>query len=114
MDTAYKSSLDALLESTQLYSKTTIELTKLKGLKATTNVLSILTARICLLITIILFMVVLSIGVALWLSEQLGKPYSGFLVLSAFYLLAVVLVYFFLHRWMEKPFSALIITKALD
>ena len=114
MDTPTKSSLEAFLESTQLYSKTTIELSKLKGLKATTNVLSVLVARLCLLITIILFFVIISIGIALWLSEQVGKPYYGFFILSGFYFVLVLLVYFFLHKLMEKPFSNLIISQALD
>ena len=114
MDTAQKSSLESFLESTQMYSKTTLELTKLKGLKATTNVLSVVVARICLLITVILFMVILSIGVAFWMSGQFGKPYYGFFILSAIYLVLVIVVYFFLQRWMEKPFSSLIISQALD
>lgn len=114
MDTAQKSTLEAFLYSTQAYSKTTLELTKLKGLKATTNVLSVLVARICLLITVILFAVILSIGAALWMSEQLGKPCYGFFIISAIYLLMVFIVYFYLHRWMEKPFSKLIITQALE
>ena len=99
MDTAQKSTLEAFLDSTQAYSKTTLELTKLKGLKAT---------------TVILFAVILSIGAALWMSDQLGKPYYGFFILSAIYLLIVLVVYFFLHRWLDKPFSNLIITQALD
>ncbi len=114
METSQKSSLEAFLDSTQLYSKTTFELTKLKGLKATTNVLSILVARLCLLIASILFLVIMSIGLAIWLSELLGKPYYGFFILSAVYLVLVLLVYFFLHNWMRKPFSNLIISQALD
>ena len=114
METSNSSSLEAFLESTQLYSKTTFELTKLKGLKATTNVLSILVARLCLLIASILFLVIISIGVAIWLSELLGKPYYGFFILSAVYFVLVLMVYFFLHSWMKKPFSNLIISQALD
>lgn len=114
MDKPQRSSLESFLESTQLYSKTTFELTKLKGLKATTNVLSVLVARVCLLITIILFLVIISIGAALWMSEALGKPYYGFFILSAFYFVLVILVYLFLYRWMERPFGNLIISQALD
>lgn len=114
MNTLQNSSLESFLDSTQLYSKTTFELTKLKGLKATTNVLSILVARLCLLITSILFLVIISIGAAMWLSEVLGKPYYGFFILSALYLLIVVLFYFYLHSWIKKPFSNLIISQALD
>jgi len=114
MDSTQKKSLEALMESAQLYGKTTLELSKLQGLNATTNVLSILIARVSLLITIVVFVVIMSIGIALWLSEILGKSYYGFFVLSAFYFAMVMLVYFFLHRLMVKPFSRLIISQALD
>lgn len=114
MESENKSSLESFLDSTQLYSKTTFELTKLKGLKASTNVLSILVARLCLLIASVLFMVILSIGVAMWLSEWLGKPYYGFFILAALYFVFVLLVYFYLHSWMKTPFSNLIISQALD
>ena len=114
MDTTQKSTLEAFLDSTQAYSKTTLELTKLKGLKATTNVLGVLVARLCLLIKVILFAGSFSICAALWMRDQLGKPYYGFFILSAIYLLIVLVVYFFLHRWLDKPFSNLIITQALD
>lgn len=114
METPIKSSLEALLESTQSYSKTTLELAKLKGLNATTNVLNTLVARLCLLIISILCLLILSFGIAIWLSEILGKPYYGFFIVSAVYFVAVILVYFFLQKWMKKPFSNLIISQALD
>jgi len=114
METSKRSSLEAFLDSTQAYSKTTYELTKLKGLNKGTNVLSLLVARLCLLITSIMFLVVISIGLALWLSEYLGKPYYGFFILSAIYFVVAILFYFFLHSWMKKPFSSLIISQSLE
>jgi hypothetical protein len=114
METPKKSSLEAFLDSTQAYSKTTFELSKLKGLNTSANVLSLLVARLCLLITSIMFLVIISIGLALWLSEYLGKPYYGFFILSALYFITAILFYFFLHNWMKKPFSSLIISQALE
>ena len=106
--------LEDLIDSTQAYSKTTLELTKLKGLNAITNVFSVLTANLLLIITSILFLVVASIGVALALNEMLGKPYYGFFILAGFYLFISIIFYFFLHKWIKKPVSNLIISQALD
>jgi hypothetical protein len=114
MNTQNKSSLEAFLDSTQAYAKTSFELSKLKGIHSTTNVLSILVARMFLLITILLFLVIISIGLAIWLGEFLGKPYYGFFILSGVYFAGSFLIYFFLHGWIKEPFNNLIISQALD
>lgn len=114
MEAQSKSSLESLIDSTQAYSKTSLELAKLKGVNATAKVISMLVARLCLMIAIILFLTIASIGTALWLNEVLGKPYYGFFIVSGFYLLIVLLFYFFLPQWIKKPFSKLIISEALD
>jgi hypothetical protein len=114
MENPAKSSFEELIDSTKAYSKTTLELSTLKTLNSTAKVISVLTARLCLLIACIIFLVIISIGVALLLNEWLGKPYYGFFVLSGFYLIVVIVFYFFLPKWINKPFSDLIISEALD
>jgi hypothetical protein len=61
-----------------------------------------------------MFALVLNLGVALWLGELLGKSYYGFFIVAAFYLLAGLVLHFFLQRWIRKPISDLIITQALQ
>ncbi len=114
MDTPEKSSLETLIETTQAYSKTTLELTKLKGLKSIANVISVIVARLCLVITVFVSLIIISIGGALWLNDILAKPYYGFFILGGFYLLIAIVLYFFLPTWIKKPFGNLIISEALD
>ncbi len=114
MEMSQKSSFESLIDSSQAYSKTTLELAKLKGINSTAKVISVLMARLCLLIAIIIFMVIASIGAALWLSEELGKPYYGFFIVSGVYFVLAILLYLFLPKLIKKPFSSLIISEALD
>jgi hypothetical protein len=61
-----------------------------------------------------MFALVLNIGVALWLGELLGKNYYGFFIVAAFYLFTGMVLHFFLHNWIKKPVSNLIITQVLQ
>jgi hypothetical protein len=105
---------ETLFERVEEYTKTSIELAKLKGLETTTEIVSLLIARLSVIIVLSLFLLVFNIGVALWLGDVLGKNYYGFFIVAAFYLLAGVVLHLFLHRWIKKPVSDLIITQALQ
>ncbi len=106
--------LEELYEQTEAYGKTTLELAKLKGLQTTTVVVTELIWRLSVILMLSLFALVLNIGIALWLGELLGKSYYGFFIVAGFYLLTGIVLHFFLHNWIKKPVSNLIITQALQ
>lgn len=108
------SSLESFLDKTQSYAKTSIELSKLKGLNATANVVTVVIARIIVLMIAMLFFVIISIGVAFWIGELIGVLYYGFFIVGSFYFLVGLIFYFFLQKWIDKPFSNLIVSKALQ
>jgi uncharacterized membrane protein YccC len=105
--------IEELYERGEAYSKTTFELAKLKGLETTTVVVTALIWRMSVLLMLSLFALVLNIGIALWLGELLGKSYYGFFIVAGFYLFTGTVLHFFLHNWIKKPLSDLIITQAL-
>lgn len=107
------STIEILYERVEAYTKTTIELSKLKALNTTTHVTTTLISRLSVIIMLSLFALVMNIGIALWLGELLGKNYYGFFIVAAFYLVAGIVLHFFLHNWIKKPVSDLIITQAL-
>ena len=106
--------IETLYERAESYGKTTYELTKLKSLETTTVVVTSLVSRLSVIIMISLFALILNIGIALWLGELLGKSYYGFFIVAGFYLLAGVVLHFFLLKWIKKPISDLIIKQALQ
>jgi ABC-type dipeptide/oligopeptide/nickel transport system permease component len=90
---AKASLLDPLLERAEQYGKTSFELLKLKSLDKTADVASTLIARILSTLTISLFALTLTIAIALYLGELLGKNYYGFFVVASFYgIVAIVLL----------------------
>lgn len=96
-----------------MFSKTTLELTKLKALRATTVIVTDLMSRLGVIMMISMFVLILTIGVALMLGDLLGKAYLGFFIVAAFYLVAGLVFLLFLHKWIKKPMFDLIIKQAL-
>lgn len=109
-----ESLIESLFERVETYARTTYELSKLKLLKTTITVIPSLVSRLVVILMLTLFTLIFNIGIALFLSELLGKLYYGFFIVAAFYLIAVIILYFFLHNWIKKPISDLIIKKALQ
>jgi len=110
---AKSSTFETLFEKVENFGKTTYEISKLKALETTTIVATSVVSRISVILMFSMFLLVFNIGVALFLGEMLGEIYYGFFIVAAFYLIAGLILHFFLHKWIEKPLSNLIITQAL-
>ena len=99
--------IEVLLERVEAYIKTTLELSKLKALETASFTLTTVISRLIVFFVLALFIVFLSIGVALFLGDLLDKMYYGFFIVAAFYLVAGTIFYFSLDKWIEKPISDL-------
>ena len=106
--------IESLFQKVETYGLTTYELSKLKLLETTTVIATALIPRLSVVLMISLFIFVVSIGIALFLGEMLGKSYYGFYIVAAVYLLTAIILHFFLRRWIKKPISDLIIKQALQ
>ena len=105
--------IESLIDSIEAYIKTTIELSKFKALETVTAVTTSLISQLISFIVIVLFVIFLSIGVALYLGDMFEKMYYGFFIVAAFYLTTGVILSFSLHKWLKKPVSDLIISQTL-
>lgn len=94
--------LESLLERASEYGKTSFELIKLKTLDKTTDVVSTLVPHSVVFVLIATFVLFLNLGLALWLGDILGKTFYGFFVVAAFYILAGIIIHFFMHKWVKK------------
>lgn len=106
--------IEALWEITEDYGKTTYELAKLKVLGTVTKVVTSLVSRVMVILVVSIFVLVLNIGIAFLLGDILGKIYYGFFIVALFYLIAAIILHFFLHKWLVKPISNLIVDEALQ
>jgi hypothetical protein len=103
--------IETLFESIEAYGKTTYELSKLKALDATSSVAASLVSRIIILLTIFLFVFVLSVGVALMIGDVMGKTYYGFFIVAAFYLITSIIAYYTLDNVIKNSINKLIINQ---
>jgi membrane-bound ClpP family serine protease len=107
-------SIESLFERVEAYGKTTIELTKLKTLETTTAVATSLASRLIVFLMIAFFVLVLSIGVALFLGDLLEKSYYGFFIVAAFYLILGLILHYNLSKWINKPIGNFFISQFLQ
>ncbi|MHB1197286.1 MAG: hypothetical protein ACYC0A_10640 [Lutibacter sp.] len=108
-----KSLIELLFEKIEEYGITNYELTKLKLLKTVALVVPSLLSRIIVVFVIFTFILILSLGIALFLGEFLGKLYYGFFIIAIFYLVVGIVMHFYLHKWIKKPVADLIIKQVL-
>lgn len=106
--------IEPLFERAEEFGKTSYELIKLKTLHKTTKVLSTFVSRGLVILILSMFVTILTIGVALWLGDLLGKPYYGFFCVAGFYGIAGVVLYFFLQNQIKKCVSNSIISLMLN
>lgn len=105
--------IESLFEKTVDYGKTSFLLVKLRTLNKTSDVVSSLLAHTVVLIFALLFMLFLSLGMAIWVGEILGNTFYGFFVVAAFYGLTGIFIHLFLHKWIKKLVSDRFIEQVL-
>jgi uncharacterized sodium:solute symporter family permease YidK len=104
---------ESLFERATEYGKTSFELAKLKAIDKTSDVVSSIIPHSVVFVLIGIFMLFLNLGLAFWLGDILGKIYFGFFVVAAFYVIAAIIIHFFMHKWIKKLICNSIIKQLL-
>ena len=102
-----------LYEKAENYTKTSLELIKLKTVSAAADVLSTLTSRIAVGAVVAFFTLFLNIGISLWLGKVLGEYYYGFFIVALFYLIVAILMHTLQHKIIKTPIGNMIISSIL-
>ena len=105
---------ESLFEKASEYGKTSYELVKLKALDKTSDVVSSFIPRSVVFVLIASFILFLNLGIALWLGDLLGKLFYGFFVVSGIYVIAGIVIYFFMHKWLKRIVSDYFIKHMLN
>lgn len=106
--------LETLLGKAKDYSKTSVELFKLKAVDKTVTISSLLIPRTIAFFFVCSFLFFLNLGIAIWLGEILDKMYYGFFVVAAFYGIVALFVHVFMRKWLKKKVSNSIIKHLLN
>jgi len=94
--------IEVLIDKATEYGKTSFEIVKLKTIDKTVDIVSSFIPPTIIFVFIAFFLIFANLGLALWLSEILGKIYFGFFVVAAFYAFIALFLRVFLSKWMKK------------
>lgn len=107
-------SIEALVERVEQYSKSSIELYRLKAINTSADVISTLAAKLAVITFFTLFFLILNIGLVLWIGDLLGKSYYGFFIIAGFYAIVGTVLYAYRDKWIKVPVKNSIIIQALN
>jgi len=107
-------SIETLIKQSGEYLDTKIELTKLKAVNTSSDVLSSLIYLILKILIIFLFLGFVSVGAAIMLGHILGEYYYGFLIVGGFYLIVLLIIYVQRKNWIKEPVANGLINKMLN
>ncbi len=109
MDNENSNNIESLFENATDFIQTNVELTKLKAIKKSSDILSNAGSKLVLAMIVLTFFIMLHIGIALWLGALFGKIYLGFFAVAIFYLLLFVIVYANRKKWLVDAMANSII-----
>ncbi|HEX2920034.1 MAG TPA: phage holin family protein [Bacteroidales bacterium] len=109
-----KSTFETLLERAEEYTRTNIELLKLKTVNKISDGASSAASKIVGLFFFIMFFLLASVGLSLWLGDVLGKAWYGFLIIAGFYGILCSVLFFIRHNWLKKIVGNSIIKQMLN
>ena len=96
---------EELLETIKDYAATRYDLTRLKLVDKSSQLLASLISSVAIIIVMCFFLFFLSYAVAGYLSIAIGSPFSGFLIVGGVYLILGLLLYYLRNRHLELPLS---------
>lgn len=105
--------VELLYDKAKKYVDTSIDLLRLNAVDKTADVMSSLIARIIIVMIVAMFTLFINIGISLYIGKLIGAYYLGFVIISTFYLLLAILLYFYSNRFIKIPLTNLIIIKLL-
>lgn len=102
-----------LISKAEKFTKTSIDLLKLNMVEKTADIVSSVTSGLTVILIVAMFTLFLNIGLGLWIGESLQSSYMGFLIVSGFYLIVAIVIYFYQDRLLKNPISDKIVVKLL-
>jgi hypothetical protein len=109
-----KSSFEALLERVEDFTKTNIEIIRLKAVDKISEGASSAASKIVAMFFFVFFFIMLSVGLALLFGEVLGKAWYGFMAMAGLYGILGAVLFFVKQNWLKKKVGNSIIKSMLN
>jgi hypothetical protein len=103
--------IEKLIEKSEIYAKTTLELCKYEAVYKSADIFSNLAVKMAISLVVVLFLLLVNVGLALCVGQYLGEIYYGFFVVAFGYFCIAILLYIFREEWVKTPVSNFIINK---
>jgi hypothetical protein len=85
---------EPLFKKAEQFSKTNFQLLKFKFVDKIADVGSTAASHLLLAVVLIFSVIALNVAIALWIGYLLGKSYYGFFIVSVFYAMVGIVLYF--------------------
>jgi len=109
----YPAPVELLFEKAEDYGKLSLELFRLNTIDKSADIISSLAVRLAIFVFIGMFTLLITVGIALWIGEQLGKSYYGFFIIAGCYAIIAMLLYIFRYPWVEAPIRHTVVSQML-
>src|SRR5664279_577999 len=98
-------SIKSLIDKSKDYLDTKIELTKLKTIDKSADILSTVVVTVSMLFISFLVILFVSLAVALLLGKILGAYHYGFFIMGGFYAIILLVIYVKREKWIKTPIA---------
>ena len=102
-----------LFERAEYYGKTTLKLLELNAIDKSADVISSLVSRLAVIMAVVLSILIINIGLALWIGKLLGDAFYGFFIIGGFYAILAILLQVFRDQWIKYPVNNSIIKQMM-
>jgi Putative Actinobacterial Holin-X, holin superfamily III len=111
--TSTTESIRSLIDKSKDYLETQLELTKLKTIDKSSDVLSTAIVFVFMAFLGVLVLMFVSIAVALLIGESMGSYHSGFFIVGGFYALLLLIIFLQRDKWIKNPIANSLIGKMM-
>lgn len=109
-----KSFTRRLYEQVEQYAKTTVELYKLRAINTFADLIAAIGTGILLWLIASMFLLFVSIGMAFYLGEVLGKWHYGFFIVAGFYILIGIIIYIVRVKYVKQKINDFVIKQIFE
>lgn len=106
--------IEKLIEKSEIYARTSLELCKYEAVYKSADLFSNLAIKMAVTIVVVLSLLFINVGLALWIGQQMNNIYCGFFIIAFVYLFLAILLYVFRKNWIKIPVSNFIINKMIN
>jgi len=107
------SSIETLIKKSGEYLETKLELTKLKAVNTSSDIISNLIYLLVKILIIFLLIGFTSVALAILIGQTLGNYYYGFFIVGGFYVIVLLVIYIQRKNWIKGPIANNLMNKML-